>query len=305
MHRKFGPVFVSPRWVLESWSNGSLKDPIKYAPLYGKVVEKSKPVEKAAKASSAQLSPVFKGCVFALLRVAPPPGAVDFDSKELERSIRAHSGQILSLKVVDALKVDRHDGGSGNRRRSKRKCYVVSWGGYTAAHLEMHPLVAQIKRHELCTVHLVTPIWLFTCVTERRAVTPTRVPDLFVPSLRPLHSLQLKEKSSTNASAPLRISITGFSGSQRTGLGHLIDALGAAFDDSMRTSTTHLVCGKADGQKYEKALQWKLKIVSVEWLYHVAKFGYSGENGKDGAGCEARFPVDAMDPTAEEGAGDS
>jgi hypothetical protein len=87
----------------------------------------------------------------------------------------------------------------------------------------------------------------------------------------------------------VRISITGFVGSKRTALIQLIQAI-ATYDDAMRTSTTHLICKEASGNKYDKALEWKLHIVSQEWLYHVMEYGYSGAE-KQEEGCESQFSL--------------
>ena len=266
----------------------------------------------------AASSSLFKGRVFALLRVTPPPGTVDFDSKEVEKSIRIHGGQVLSLKLLDALKAD------STGKGLKRKCFAIVWGGFTPANLEMHPLLAQCKRLGLCDLQLATPIWLQTCIAENRVVSPSSVPQVFVPSSKPLRLLSHQRRSVGKKDQKkdpwcernIRISISGFRGHLRTALRLLIEAMGAIFDDSMRNVTTHLVCQEAKGQKYEKAQLWNLHIVSVDWLYHVAEYGYSGlrpdAKNRDGSipsdskkstaggksesasidpGCESEFPV--------------
>jgi len=35
-----------------------------------------------------------------------------------------------------------------------------------------------------------------------------------------------------------------------------------------------LVCEKAEGHKYTKALEWGVHVVSIEWLHHIVKNGY-------------------------------
>jgi hypothetical protein len=53
----------------------------------------------------------------------------------------------------------------------------------------------------------------------------------------------------------------------------------------MRVSTTHLIFRESSGQKYEKALEWKLHVVTIDWLYPCAEYGYDGKSGKKGFGC--------------------
>lgn len=284
---------MSPWWVLDSWKSGTLQEVNEFPPLYRlDKKEKLPDPQETAKTSNRSSSSLFRGCVFALLRVSPPSWAVDFDSNDLEKSIRAHGGQMLSLKLLEALKID--GATIKTSQEAKRKCYVVCWGGYTSAHLEIHPLLAQVKRHALCDLLEVTPIWLQTCFSEHKIISPSRLPIIFVPGSRPIRSLSKIDgatKTTSTKVATIRLSITGFSGSKRTAIIHLIEAMGLAYDNSMRTSTTHLICREANGPKYEKAVEWKLRIVSIDWLYHIAQHGYSGENGPDGTGCESRFAV--------------
>jgi NAD-dependent DNA ligase len=257
---------------------------------------------------------LFRGSVFVLLRVAPPSGAVDFDSQQVEQSIRSHSGQILSLKLLEAIKVDRRAAAKEkNSNGNKRKCYVVCWGhtGHTASQLTIHPLLSQVRRHDLCDLVQVTPVWLQTCCSEEKVVGVDRCPILLGPQKWPIQSLVVhngnnneggfpKEKkgtkgigSSNTTGSKLRISVTGFSGSRRSAMIHLIRAMGATYDDSMRTSTSHLICRESSGQKYEKALEWKLHVVTIDWLYHIAEYSYNGKSGKKGFGCESRFSFDS------------
>lgn len=36
---------------------------------------------------------------------------------------------------------------------------------------------------------------------------------------------------------------------------------------------THLLCPSRSGLKYDKALQWKVPVVDMDWLYTIAKEG--------------------------------
>lgn len=234
---------------------------------------------------------------------------------------------MLSLKLIEALKVDHASGNAtatnfdvgSNALSSKRTCYVVTWGGATPSHLEIHPLLSQVKRHSLCRLVQVTPIWLFTSISEQRMIQVSRNPSLYVPGKHPIHALipsadgpkcgndastndvpnkldsSMTSAVPTNASAPgssvIRISVTGFSGSTRTAIRHAIQAMGVTYDDSMvRRSTTHLICHEASGAKYEKAVEWGLHVVSLKWLYHVMQYGFEGDKRLSG-GCESNFAI--------------
>lgn len=282
-----GPVFVSPPWVIHSWKVGELQDSNQYPPLYGNKVEKPEKPDsvKDFLATKKKIhSTLFRGSFFVLMRISPPSWTVDFDSDDLERQIRSNGGQLLSMKMVDALKVDAT---AKTAQLGKRTCYVIGWGSYSQAHLEIHPLLAQVKRNNLCELVEVTPLWLKTCLAENKILKPSRLPVIFTPFGRPFQTLTSAEATESL----IRISVTGFSGSRRTAIIQLIHAIGAFYDDSMRPSTTHLICREPTGQKYEKALEWKLHIVSVDWLYHIAKNGYSDKGKMDCAGCEFQFQL--------------
>jgi hypothetical protein len=315
------PVSVSPRWIVSCWKDDKLHAPGNFVPQYQAAVLKKEISKKELSKSTNEekMNPkaalLFRGSVFVMLRVAPPAGAVDFDSQQIEQSIRSHAGQILSLKLLEALKVDRRAAAKDkdkNINGSKRKCYVVCWGhGHTASQLTIHPLLSQVRRHDLCDLVQVTPVWLQTCCSEEKVVGVDRCPIILGPQKWPIQSLVVdngnkndggfaKENKGSKGSggssttgSKLRISVTGFSGSRRSAMIHLIQAMGATYDDSMRTSTTHLIFRESSGPKYEKALEWKLHVVTIDWLYHIAEYGYIGKSGKKGFGCESRFSLDS------------
>jgi twin BRCT domain len=348
------PVFVSPWWLLACCQNGALQDPSDFEPKYRQRLP-AEPCRKKTKPNSTMTSRntnnkqqlhgnLFHGCLFAFLRVSPPPGTVDFTTSELEALVASQNGRLLSSQLLDALKVDlsrNHNTAAHTNNKNvdattpinKKKCFVICWGGGISGGTEsvmmMHPLLAQVKRRELADIVEATPIWLQTCCTEQRIVPPQRLAILFQPTawaIRSLSSLgqkplqQPQQKSTSGEkqdpallqkpAAVLRISVSGFSGSRRTAMIHLITVMGAIYDDSMRTSTTHLICRNPSGLKYQKAMEWKLHVVSIDWLYHVAQYGYKGKqhqqhqaNGGAGTaastattslsavGCEDRFTL--------------
>ena len=287
------PQLVSPGWILSCWAEKQLIACLTYPP---KFLRKKKGLQPANKKTKHTIN-FFRENLFILIRVAPPKWAVDFSMTQLETSITAHGGQILSSKLVDALRADQKAG----RAIRRRNCHVVGWGSYEPGKL-IDPLVSQVKRHQLCDLLEVSPIWVHTCVKELKYLPPSAYPKLFTPSSRLLHfalaacdknerpkSVTIpSDKNNASAHATIRISITGFTGFERTALVQFIQCLGGTYDDSMRTKTTHLICREARGNKFEKAVEWKRHVLTVDWLYHIASEGYS-------EGCETRFSL--LNPT--------
>jgi twin BRCT domain len=276
-----GPSIASPRWIVESWKACKLLSAHGYRPR--KFVTKEKPAVDIKANSMASLggkkrtSSLFRGTLFSLVRLAPPIEAVDFDANELSEQIISNGGQMLSPKVVEALRVDRR-----RKDAARRTCYVIFWGGFTKTHMSIHALLSQVQNEDLCTLVLVTPIWLQTCIVDGKLPTlGPRKSLLFQPQPWPLRLLH-KE---------IKLAVTGFVGGERTALIQLIRAVGASYTENMKPSNSHLICREAKGPKYEKAIEWKLHVVSVEWLYHVVRYGYCGERGTDKTGCENEFSL--------------
>ena len=67
-----------------------------------------------------------------------PEDAVDFDATELESIVRVHGGQMLTMKLLEAIKED-----VKNKGTQRRKCYVVCWGG--APRLELNPTLSMLR----------------------------------------------------------------------------------------------------------------------------------------------------------------
>jgi hypothetical protein len=190
---------------------------------------------------------------------------------------------MLTLKLMDAMKMDSKNLGH------RRQCFVVCWGG--APRLELNPILSQLKRNNICDLVLVTPVWLKTCITLQKLVQPPRFPEALVPRTWPFKTMEKMN---------LRVSVTGFSATEKVALMHLTSTCGVSFLNEMTASTTHLICKeKATGLKLQKAVEWDLHIVSAEWLYYVLQHGY---NGKDSSkeGCEAQFLLNGIDDAGTE-----
>lgn len=266
------PPMVSPRWVVDSFRKRVLIPTAKYPPLRLnhpsvpiKSVTKSTKVSLPGSVESSSSSKVFRGQLFAVARVAPPENIVDFDSKEQEILIRSQGGQILTPTLVNALAIDAKNG------TTRKKCFVVCWGGMPK--LEHHPLLSQLKHNLICDLVLVTPIWLRTCVALQKMVLPRRIPEFFVAQSWSLNDLK---------TANLRVSLTGFMGSEKVAWTETMKACHIRFLSEMTSHTTHLVCReKATGLKLEKAIEWGIHIVSMDWMYYILRHGYTEDIDSD------------------------
>jgi hypothetical protein len=279
------PSIVSPSWVIKSWDKGDLEDPELFAPKYVKKAPKVMTKQKTTKKSGT--SSLFRGSLFAFLRIAPPDDVVDFDRDELEGMSASNGGQLLTAEHVAALRSD------SARGAQRRQCYVVCWGSFDKSNLSIHSLVSQLKREDIADVVLVSPVWLKTCASESKVIPVARCPEMFSPDSRPLRKIDLvgPGKKLEGEKSSICITVTGYAGVRRKALRFLIEAMGAYYDESLRPTTTHLICHEPSGPKYEKAIEWKIHVVSIEWLYHVAEFGYQGakKGTSKESGCELTF----------------
>jgi twin BRCT domain len=292
VHHPNRPVAVSAEWLLESWQSQALKQPHDFPPIKGQQSSSiksaatmdgkehfiKKTLHPATTTFTSSASAVFRGCMFAIVRIAPPTWAVDFDSRLQEQLIKRNGGQMVSLKLLDALRIDaakaHHTSGASSpthlqnnnihsHSQEKRTCYVVCWGGFSQTHLDLNPILSQLQRHNLCNLALVTPLWLSTCVDVQKRVPPHRLPKLFTPQpwlLRRISSNDNIDTADTQTSTgvvgpsekhPLKqvsvqrdicVSVTGFSNTERAAIRQLLQAIGATYDSGMGNSCTHLMC---------------------------------------------------------------
>jgi len=326
-HHSNFPSMVSPLWVIESYKHSALQSILAYPSAGEEHLDSNysndriKSTKKGATflsrtsllSSTTSNVSIFRGCLFSLVRSStliecdqPKPkfvtsANVEFDPNELEALIKAHGGQTLSSKLLDALRADEEN----TVGLTKRKCHVVCWGE-SPPRLETNPLVSQLERHNLCEITFVTPIWVQACVSVRKRIRPERMPLVLMPQLWPMKSAlnviyqpkqfggNRKEKTDLTSNYRhryhrLEISLTGFQGTEKSVIVHLIDAIGGVYHDNMSNVNTHLVFKKnPTGLKLEKAIEWGLNVVSIHWLYHILKYGYGGVH-KDELCCEKRF----------------
>jgi NAD-dependent DNA ligase len=247
-----------------------------------KVVE---PVAAQKSPSKRQSTSLFHGSLFAFIRISPPADVVDFDREELEHLSTSHGGRILSHEIIHALRMDKSNGSE------PRTCFVVCWGSYEKSSLSVHSFVAQLMNEKLAEIVLVTPVWLQTCIAEQRQLLPSRLPAIFTPTCQPLRKVKLSAaEKSEEITTQLRVCVTGYTGFRRKAIQLVLEAMGAEYDETLRQSTSYLICKDASGSKYEKAREWKIHTVSIEWLYHIATVGWVAPQ-PGCPGCEAKFSI--------------
>ena len=303
-----GPVVVSPRWVVASCLSRQLERPRLYHPRPAaakltfadthsvsltadmptsgsQAIKRKEGGGKVCVSNTRTL--VFRGAIFVLIRPTPPEGGADWKVAEYEDTIKMNGGQVLNQGILKAIQ---RAAESSEGAHSRRTCYVVSTGGYPREeNAVFNPILGELMKAELCYVEFVTPIWVLTCVAEQRESPPGKHPPLFEPS--PHHILRLP------SSANLVVAFTGFVGFERAGVRHLLQFIGAKYTENMTTANTHLICKAASGPKFKRALEWGIKVVTPDWLYHLARYGCGGRtSGDTEAGHELRFSVSDTAP---------
>jgi len=69
------------------------------------------------------------------------------------------------------------------------------------------------------------------------------------------------------------ITISGYEAKERSIVKHMINFLGGNYTGHMTRTHTHLICKKATGEKYTKAIEWGIPVVSAKWLGDMIQTG--------------------------------
>ncbi|GFS07832.1 PAX-interacting protein 1 [Elysia marginata] len=101
---------------------------------------------------------------------------------------------------------------------------------------------------------IVSAFWLNDCLMQKKMVPPWQALHL------PLSFNS--EKPGFNQ----RISVTNFDGEERVRLKQMIHAIGAKYTGYMTHHNSALICKKSGGMKFEKAKEWRIAVVNVQWL---------------------------------------
>lgn len=266
----------------------------------GMVIENAQLEKEIDAKSGVDGGGLFEGVIFHIVSqtpMTPPlpntPCTVSFDADEVEEAIVSQGGKKLCQRVIDKLLQCRSSIDDKNLLSSKmgRICYVVKlFGGVydinslsTKDKLCSPSSLLLSKIQDICKIVYVTHIWVQTCLALKMITPPEEFPSLFQPHLWPLQKLSIKigKTGSNSGNVGIKVAVTGFQGAERVGISRLLIAMGASYTETMGNRNTHLICKEAVGPKFNKAVEWGLYVVTVEWLFHIAKFGYNGCDGSD------------------------
>lgn len=195
---------------------------------------------------------IFEDKLFYIMEDPLTEEFVNFSANDLSVLIAGKGGRLFTQKTKEALIIDKKE-----EERASLVVHVVRWGSSKS-----DAFLDDIPNREAVTWAEVTPIWVFTCIELNSFIAPEEVARLFKPHETPWRRIN---------DAAMRLSITGFTGAERLALVHFIKAVGAIYDASMRKSTLHLICAKKSGPKYEKAIEWNVNVVDMEWLLDLAQ----------------------------------
>ena len=259
-----GPMAVTADWVLCSLHNQSIKAP-PFPPMPTKIIiqpvqDQTKQTAEVTTKKVAQHSNLFRGDIFVIVRPKPPKGTVSFEKSDMKSLIIANGGLLLTKPLFEAIKIDLKSA----RNNISRTYYVLSSGGYYGDHTKLDPLLADLSKSGIKFV-AVSPVWMKACTNDQIKYNPIEYPNLFQPQPYPLRLLPPNK---------FLISLTGFIDASRYGIIAMLREIGAEYTDNLKSKNTHLICKEASGKKFEKACEWGLYVVSLDWLFYVVRNGY-------------------------------
>ncbi|NXS63818.1 TOPB1 protein, partial [Brachypteracias leptosomus] len=307
------PHVVTAKWLLESFSRGSLHPVEQYVPPNFQLQEKPLVEQPGMKAALPRGSSLWKKGAVAAAK--PQEAAEDYLLSQYGSSDSALDAEKLTAGTLDdathlpgqgedqsacAASLGEASGlaggglfgrkrflllGFGEEEEScleellKENCgKVVSAQGRTVADYGVVPLLGSVVQHTVGDV--VTNTWLITCVEQQLLLDPQSNP-LFTP-------VPVME-----GAAPLEgcvLSFSQFTGAERDSLVYLAELLGASRVQEFFVrkanakkgmfASTHLVLREPEGSKYEAAKKWDLPAVTAAWLLHSARTGSRAEESR-------------------------
>ena len=249
---------------------------------------------------------------------------VTFDPTSIETSIVSNGGHLLSQEVANIIQSEEEAMNNKTRTIANNYiennhnndidfiCYIMNLKGpfNIQTVINESPLLSKLFQSKICTLIPVTPIWMESCLCNETIYQPEEYPNLFQPQKyimykiiqTPSSSSSFHTKNNNNSNImSIKISVSGFQNpAERSGLKFMIQAIGATYTDNMGNKNTHLICKEAKGPKYHKAIEWGLYVVTVDWLYHIVRYGYYGKDEADSKksgdanrnkGCEEKFAL--------------
>ncbi|KAL1700139.1 hypothetical protein EV121DRAFT_295488 [Schizophyllum commune] len=111
---------------------------------------------------------------------------------------------------------------------------------------------------------LRTECWVEKCICEKRICGPdehlTFAP--LNPRLFPIED-----------TSRIVLSFSGLDEAEACWIRRLLRAIGITHAPTFTRRTTHLLCPSREGKKFEKAPEWGIEVVGMEWLHAVAREG--------------------------------
>ncbi|CCO29651.1 putative aminotransferase C660.12c [Rhizoctonia solani AG-1 IB] len=109
-----------------------------------------------------------------------------------------------------------------------------------------------------------TDCWVEHCIFEDRLCSPEEN----------VTYAPLKIELPVLGAELIKLHWSGLDNEQETAVKRLIKALGITPTETFaRRVNTHLLCPSRSGLKYNKALQWQVAVVDMEWIYGIGKEG--------------------------------
>ena len=312
-HHPNHPAILSPQWIIQSLIHQSHQSYSKYS---ARRIEPPKPklnlqqtpsfrsskIPKTKSKSKTKLksSMIFQGMIFCIIPCSSSENYFNTSVSVLEDKICSNGGVMISKRIVEALLKDaKKQKNQPSSLFQQRVVCVVFMGRMVPNFTNRNAWLTIIEQQNCCPLIPVNPNYIQCCINEELEFSPDLHPILFQPQLYPLRRLPLHFfDSSSKQASKIVAAVSGFVGIERFGIMQMIKHMGAEYTENLTKSNTHLICKKAEGPKYERGLIWSIHVLSVDWLYHILKYGYGGategrqkgnNENSDISGCEKNF----------------
>ncbi|CAE6409609.1 unnamed protein product [Rhizoctonia solani] len=137
-----------------------------------------------------------------------------------------------------------------------------------------------------------TDCWVEHCIFEDRLCSPEEN----------VTYAPLKIELPVPGAEFIKLHWTGLDNEQETAVKRLIKALGIASTETfVKRVNTHLLCPSRSGLKYDKALQWHVAVVGMEWIYNIGKEGRIPDTDLANARQKSEQASSKMDETTTDG----
>ena len=148
-------------------------------------------------------------------------------------------------------------------RTSSAAAYVVCPAAPTAEERRSLAAAPEAERRRHVTCH-----WLEMCA-QQGFVIPLTGEEGANPAYRPLTC-----DAPVSSMQSLRISTSLYDERVKASVHMICHLLGARYTDRLgRTKNTHLIVPVADGAKYKAAMEWGLRVVTIDWLHACVAAG--------------------------------